>query len=166
MEINTQQMEALLHLQEQQAQLPRKNNGQSHGFDEILSRQITTGVDNGQTAAEASKSGVTQSLYAQMNPVGGVQGQNMDNPAMDMAYDNVSDALNLWDSYARALGSPKSNSSLRDAYALLEDIDAQVARCNESGMRGQNPGLDAILNEIEIMATTERIKFNRGDYLA
>lgn len=160
-------MEALLHLQEQQAQLPRKNNGQAKGFDELLNRQMANGVDAGQMAQEAAKAGAGQSVSHQstINPLVAAANPDSNNAAINAAFDNITDTLGLWDSYSRVLGANRSDSSLRDAYAVLEDINAQVANLRENGTRGQNPGLDAILNELEIMAATERFKFNRGDYL-
>lgn len=57
--------------------------------------------------------------------------------------------------------------SLKQAYELLQGIDGQVAALKDSTttLRGQSSGFDSLLNELEVLTTTEKIKFNRGDYL-
>ena len=70
------------------------------------------------------------------------------------------------DRQVTTLGDAGKNGSLRQAYALLQGIDGQVASLKENtaGLRGQNPGLDTLVNNLEVLATTEKFKFNRGDY--
>ena len=36
-------------------------------------------------------------------------------------------------------------------------------REDTAGVRGKNPGLDSLLNELEVLTATEIFKFNRGD---
>ena len=82
------------------------------------------------------------------------------------AFTQASGTLDMWDSYVSTLGDAGNNGSLRQAYALLQGIDGQVASLKENtaGLRGQNPGLDTLVNNLEVLATTEKFKFNRGDY--
>ena len=91
------------------------------------------------------------------------------NPTEDVlqeAFTQASGTLDMWDSYVSTLGDAGNNGSLRQAYALLQGIDGQVASLKENtaGLRGQNPGLDTLVNNLEVLATTEKFKFNRGDY--
>ncbi len=166
MEINTQQMEALLHLQEQQAQLPRRSNGQASGFDALLNRQLQS--DTIPIAGmPASPMAVQTDIYSQtlMNSVKESEALDPDSAVLQAAFEQASGTLALWDNYTRILGGANTESSLRDAWGLLEGIDARVAQIRDNPARGLNPDLDGILNELEIMATTEKFKFNRGDYL-
>lgn len=163
MEINTQQMEALLQLQEQQAQLPRKNSGAATGFEEILGQQLSQG--NSAQMADATLAGPARANF--YNPLlidetDQAKQLDPDSAVLKAAFDQASGTLDLWDSYAHALGTSTNDTALRDAWNLLEGIDNNLTQMKS--VRGKNPELDALLNELEIMATTEKFKFNRGDY--
>ncbi len=71
--------------------------------------------------------------------------------------------LDKWDDYADKL----SSSGLKEAYNALEDISGEVSRLKEQypDMAEKNPGLNAVANELDAMATAEKFKFNRGDYV-
>ena len=157
MEINTEQLEALLRQQEQQATTARRQTGQSGGFDaNAAASPLSPG------AAQAGM--ISQML---LNGAGQSQAADPDAEILQEAFNQASGTLDLWDSYAKTLGSSSSGAgSLRDAYALLQGIDSQVAQLKQgtAGVRGQNPGFDSLLNELEVMTATEKFKFNRGDY--
>ncbi len=168
MEINTEQLEALLRQQEQQATTACRQTGRSGGFDAILAQQLggaeQTNVAGGLLPPGAAQAG----LISQMLLNGAEQSQAADPDAeiLQEAFTQASGTLDLWDSYAKTLGSSADGGSLRDAYALLEGIDSQVAQLKQgtAGVRGKNPGFDSLLNELEVMTATEKFKFNRGDY--
>ena len=48
----------------------------------------------------------------------------------------------------------------------MQGIDGQVSalKTNTAAVRGQNEGLDSLVNELDVMTATEKFKFNRGDY--
>ena len=101
--------------------------------------------------------------------LGATGGADETNPTEDVlqdAFNQASGTLDMWDSYVSTLGNAGKNGSLRQAYALLQGIDGQVASLKENtaGLRGQNAGLDTLVNNLEVLATTEKFKFNRGDY--
>lgn len=167
MEINTQQMEALLQLQEQQAQLPHRNGAQADGFEALLARQLDSASKEtwtGQAPAPLAQSGIYNPIQMDSH-AGGQESEDPDMAVLQAAFDEASGALDLWDSYASALGSARPGAGLRDAYSLLEDIDARVAQLGQNPMRGKNAALDAMLNELEILSAAEKFKFNRGDYI-
>ena len=166
MEIDTQQMEALLRLQEQQAALPRKNGGQGAGFETILNQQIH-GFDQAQPSAEAIMSGTAQNEALNrimFNPVGAEETVDPDTAVLQAAFDQASGTLDLWDSYTRTLGASTTDTALRDAWGVLEGIDAQVSQMRANPVVARSAALDSLLNELEIMTATEKFKFNRGDY--
>lgn len=163
MEINTQQMEALLHLQEQQAQLPRKQAAPATGFEALLNGQI--GQENTEAASNPA---AIAGLYPQImfdNHHESAE-QDPDAAVLQAAFEQASGALDLWDSYARTLGTSTTDSALRDAWGLLQGIDDQIAQLRDNPIRARSSALDSILNELEVLATTERFKFNRGDYIS
>ena len=56
---------------------------------------------------------------------------------------------------------------LKSAYGLLRDLDGQIdgfkSRYPTAGQ--DMPELAAMLNELDVLAATEKFKLNRGDYL-
>ncbi len=173
MKIKNEQLEALLRQQEQSSGTIRKSGGQSSGFEAALAEQLGL-VDGGASStAEGTLSvGGMQASQASMisQMLLGATGQTDEaNPTEDVlqeAFTQASGTLDMWDSYVSTLGDAGKNGSLRQAYALLQGIDGQVASLKENtaGLRGQNPGLDTLVNNLEVLATTEKFKFNRGDY--
>lgn len=168
MEINTQNLEALLQLQEQQAQLPRKSNNQAKGFEALLQNQMAAEGANGSTINPLAAQEAQANLYSQLI----LETQNTDtamNPDMavlDAAFQQASGTLDMWDKYAAILGSSPADSALRDAYSLLEGIDDRIGEMRNNPAITGNIALNGLLNELEILSTTEKFKFNRGDYLA
>ena len=169
MNINTDQLEALLRLQEQQAATLRKQAGQQgQGFEALLAQELGMGgaVDSGQPLAPGS---AQSGLISQMLLQGTAPAQAIDPDAavLQAAFAQASGTVDMWDGYARAIGSAGEGSSLKDAWTMLEGIETQVARLRQdtAGVRGQNPGFDSLLNELEVLTATEKFKFNRGDYL-
>lgn len=176
MKINNEQLAALLRQQEQSAGTAHKPAGQGAGFEAALAEQLGLGgagafpsagaVSGGQgmQAAQASQA----SMISQM--LLGVTGENNDvDPHEDVlreAFTQASGTLDMWDLYVNTLGDAGRGGSLREAYALLQGIDGQVSALKENttGLRGQNPGLDTLVNNLEVLAATEKFKFNRGDY--
>jgi len=72
------------------------------------------------------------------------------------------DLLGTWENYAKSLGAGQDKA----AWNLLSGLDVSIkglrGEVGQLGARGQ--GLDAVLNELEVLAATEKFKFNRGDY--
>lgn len=176
MKINNEQLAALLRQQEQSAGAAHRPAGQGAGFGAALAEQLGLGAAGASSAAGAVSGGqgmqASQASQASMisQMLLGVADENPDvNPHEDVlqeAFNQASGTLDMWESYVGTLGDVGKGGSLRDAYALLQGIDGQVnaLKENTAGLRGQNPGLDTLVNNLEVLATTEKFKFNRGDY--
>ena len=168
---NIDQMEALLRLQAQQAeQVPKKQAGQAGAFGAALAQALGTAPAQTGAAGGIRPPGAgSAEMISQMLLGATEQSQAADPDAavLQEAFVQASGTLDLLDSYAKTLGSSVDGGSLREAYALLEGINSQVAQLREStdGVRGKNSGLDSLLNELEVMAAAEQFKFNRGDYI-
>ena len=168
---NIDQMEALLRLQAQQAeQVPKKQAGQAGVFGAALAEALGAAPAQVGAAGGIRPPGAgSAEMISQMLLGATEQSQAADPDAavLQEAFAQASGTLDLLDSYAKTLGSSVDGGSLREAYALLEGINSQVAQLREStdGVRGKNPGLDSLLNELEVMAAAEQFKFNRGDYI-
>lgn len=79
--------------------------------------------------------------------------------------DNVDGILNQWEKYSGQLSG--GSTQLRQAYGTLDNIHSGVKKLKDEhpGLDGHSPQLSSLVNELEVMAVTEKIKFNRGDYL-
>lgn len=68
--------------------------------------------------------------------------------------------------YAQQIAQAQGNN-LREAYQTLQTVSDQVAgfKADFPGVGEQMPQLASLLNELDVLATTETFKFNRGDYL-
>ena len=172
MEIATQQMEEFLRIQMQPAgQTPKAQSTVTapNTFDSILNDALAAQDNNQNAVAGLLPHGVGQSqMISQMLINGGISDGNgmSENQLLQTTFDNASGTLDLWDSYAQKLTSAH-NGDLREAYSLLEHIGTQVEqlKTNASNLRTPNFGLNSFINEMDIMTTTEKIKFNRGDYV-
>ncbi|MDO9082806.1 MAG: hypothetical protein Q7U56_05940 [Humidesulfovibrio sp.] len=80
--------------------------------------------------------------------------------------DKVENLLDKWDQYARNLKSTSSVSSLKQASGVLDDIDGAVQqiKADNPDLAREHPALQGMVSELEVMAVTERFKFNREDY--
>ncbi len=170
MKITNDQLEALLRQQSQTSSTSRTQTTQG-GFEAALTEQL--GLENAAASSAFSTSSTGQtsqaSLISQML-LGTTQTEStdVDEDVIQSAFSQASGTLDMWDSYVNALGSSNQDGSLREAYSLLQGIDGQVSalKDNTASVRGQNAGLDSLVNELDVMTTTEKIKFNRGDYTA
>jgi len=81
------------------------------------------------------------------------------------AMDTMDSLLTQWENYADELASGSGGASLKKAYGLLENIGTGVQQLKDGLAGSSSPGLDAMANELEVMTVTEKIKFDRGDYV-
>lgn len=165
MEINTQQVEALLHLQEQ-GRMPRKQSDTPTGFENLLNQKLDENAARG--IPNPGLMGVNRpDLYSQImvDSPSDKTDLDPDSAVMMAAFEQASGALDLWDSYTQTLGTSTTDTALRDAWGLLEGIDSQISQLRANPLRGRSSALDSILNELEVLTATEKFKFNRGDYL-
>lgn len=166
MDIRTEQVQALLRQQELTAKKAAPSTGT--GFEALLTQQAGLGgTEKGATTA-APLPGLQSGVISQMLLAESEQ-TNASDPTelvMQQAFEQASGALDMWDSYVQTLGKPGAENNLREAYALLQGVDTKVSALKQSAqpVLGQNPNLAGIVNELEILAATEKIKFNRGDY--
>lgn len=166
MDIRTEQVQALLRQQELSTKKAVPSTGT--GFDAALAQQVGLGgTEKGASTAAplpGMQSGIIgQMLLAESEKVSSTDPTEL---VMQQAFEQASGALDMWDAYVQVLGKPGAENNLREAYGLLEGVDNKVAALKQSAqpVLGQNPNLAGIVNELEVLATTEKFKFNRGDY--
>ena len=153
MKITSDQLAAL--------QLQQKNTARNipgEGFAQALAQELNTGSVAG-AGATATQTGpvlrLDQALQAAM----------LNKPTEQTIMDKMSSLLSKWENYSQIIGA--AHGDLREGYNLLSDIRQDITDVRSD--LAQNPGLgknlEAMVEELDILATTEEFKFNRGDYI-
>jgi len=148
----------------EEQQVKKKDQGQ--GFDSILTREIQKDASK----VPADQSGIKPGRgIAGLNPTLAAQmtSQTQQPPSERTVMQNFDSLLAQWENYADRLDSAQGGQDLKQLYAMLEGIVGSVSNIKEqwAGLEQKPEQLGALINELEIMAVTEQIKFNRGDYL-
>lgn len=152
---------------QQTGKVQTANTTPGSSFGEILAREVSgtqaSGTAAGTSPLLSGAAGLAQAVAAQT----AIQSTSATSAVSDgqAVMDNVSSLLNQWEKYAGQLADGGSGQ-LRQAYGTLENIQSGVQKLKEEhpGLDGQSPQLSSMVNELEVMAATEQIKFNRGDY--
>ena len=166
MKVNPEQVRALQEAEA--AQQARKARQGDASFGDLLAQEV-------EKSAQGASSSVSQA--GPLAPPLGVSGlygieaisEVSDvNQAGQQVMAKVEGILGEWENYAAHLEAPDSEVSLRGANGSLEDIENGVQSIRETwpDLGEANPELNSVVDELEILAVTERFKFNRGDYLA
>ncbi|MDR1777109.1 MAG: hypothetical protein LBR31_04690 [Desulfovibrio sp.] len=171
MKIRSDQINNLLSAQGAASGTPDRQTKAPSAFDDILAEEQLKANSAGSVGATvpplpgAGNAGIIQSLLlGSLNGVEAEQSVHPDEAVLNEAFNQVSGTLDLLDKYSASLGTA---GSLKDAYSLLSDFDGNVESLEKSAgaLRAQHPEMDSLLNELKIISVTEKIKFNRGDYL-
>ena len=91
-------------------------------------------------------------------------------PMEDALQQSLLQASGLLDSlnaYANALSARGADGNLKAIYPLLEGVEQQVGILKQgvAPLEKKHAGLADLINELEVLATAEKFKFNRGDYI-
>ncbi len=165
MKIRNDQLQAL---QQQQSEV-RKTPKEGGSFDALLAENLSAVQGLEETAVPAPlQSGPLAPLASTLGILEG--GEEATEDAEGIALGSVAlsieGLLGQMDAYASSLSSHGSDD-LRGAYALLQDMDRGVKALRRAvpGLGSRDAGLEAMVNELEVLTATESVKFNRGDYL-
>ena len=153
MKITSDQLAAL--------QLQQKNaarNAPGEGFAQALAQELQSGsaVAAGSAATPAGPMvRLDQALQAAM----------LTQPTEQTIMDKMSSLLSKWENYSQIIGA--ADGDLREGYTLLSDIRHDIREVKDSLSKASatEQGLAPMIEELDILATTEEFKFNRGDYL-
>lgn len=79
---------------------------------------------------------------------------------------DIENSLSSLDLYTQSVQSQNPAFNLKQAWQGLAAFNQSVndLRQNYASLSEQDSSLDAMINDLEIMAVTETYKFNRGDY--
>jgi len=136
-----------------------KTAGDGKAFEDLLAQQLGQG--------QASEAAVSSTGAKTIDPLLFVNSTDETQASAEEAmlagmFDQADGLLHDWEDYAKSLGSGQDKA----AWNLLTGLDSRIkdlrGDVGQLGARGN--GLDAVLNELEVLTATEKFKFNRGDY--
>jgi hypothetical protein len=162
MKIQTDQLTGLTQSKEARTE----TSTSSDAFASILAKT----VDASATQETGLAAPVLLSTYGALNIAGTQATEETDASAPSSgeelaAMNDMNTLLTQWDDYANQLADGSSGDSLKKAYGTLQDIESGVQQLKDGLSSSTSTGLGSMVNELEVMATTEKIKFDRGDYL-
>lgn len=166
MSISIEQLQAI---QAQQADSRKKSApAPGEGFDSLLSSQISeraapmTGLPTPPPGSRMGVEGRANSMLLGNN----AEPESAQESQLGSVANGVDKLLSGFETYATRLADG-SSGSLKAAHSLLQDLSQSVKtlRLDNLELTKANPSMDSILNELDVIATTERFKFNRGDYI-
>lgn len=160
MKIQNDPLRALL----EQGEAHRKPTAGGADFESMLARELqgSQAAASGTVSAEQNIAALAMQIRS-VQELGGAEAQGQS----DAIYtQNVEKLLDKWDLYSQALARPDA-ASLKDVNSLLDGMGTELAALKAAlpELGGADEGLAGLVNELEVLATTERIKLNRGDYL-
>lgn len=174
MKINDE-LERLLGTEAYRQQTRTVGSSGGEGFESLLTQQLVpTGETPSDEAAMLRALGDPLRLanLDVMNLGGlagadGAAGASGDDALIEALSGGVSSSLDGLDKYASGLRDA-SPDGLRNAWNALESLDGAIAglRQDMGKLSKPNAEMESMLNELEVLAVTEKFKFNRGDYLA
>lgn len=164
MNIRTDYLEALQRQQETGRKATETQNGED-GFAALFSREIGQNSRTGTAATQECAGRGALDAAMLVSPLGdsvnafAARGLSI----LENLAGQASGLLDAWDQYAETLSG---GGSQKAAWNRLLGMDDQVRalRGSLNALSESNPALEDIVNELEIMAATEKFKFNRGDY--
>ena len=176
MKINDE-LQRLLNAEQSREQSKNVGSSGAKGFEDALIQEL--GGKQTQTGAIGADPNLLQSLADPLRLanigagiLGGLEAAKDSAEAdVDQLMQNLlggfTASMDSFASFASSLNS-QAPDSLKTAWSALDNLDGNLASLRkEFGRLPQaNADMEAVLNELEILAVTERFKFNRGDYLA
>ncbi|MCH5276624.1 MAG: hypothetical protein J1E80_02190 [Desulfovibrionaceae bacterium] len=152
-------------------QQPRTVGGSGgDGFEDLLTRQLMQGEQKDNADLLRALGDPLRLANMDVMTLGGLNAAenpgDPDSALLESLTAGLAQGLDGLDSYAAGLGDPSSDG-LRRAWSALESLDGTIAGMRQDlGKLSQpNAELESMLNELEVLAATEKFKFNRGDYL-
>jgi len=164
MKINSDYLKALQQVSELKKQEVSGKSSGSVGFEDELLQALSGSAAKAAQAAEVL--GAKDLGSVDLSLGGLVVGNSVKTDNGLQLMDEFARVLDSFDSYAQKIGA-RGPLDLKSAYAELEDVARGLGALKDKGVEQEQrlPGFQAMLNELEVMTTTERFKLNRGDYL-
>ena len=163
MKITNEQLAALQELEPR-----RKKVDAPVGFEALMAEQLNSTAPFGVASETSAETARVQGILAPtlMSQVGLGYAAQPEQPVLAGAGARLEDIFSSFEAYAGELGND-AEANLRTAYSALEKMTQDIAAFKQAypNLAQSQPGLASVLNELDVLATTETFKFNRGDYL-
>jgi hypothetical protein len=164
MKIRVEQLNALL----QQEQATQKAQPKGEGFEAMLAQELRQ-PGGGAQGILPPPPGAQAGVVSQMLLGAQEQAESVD-PFEDALHQSFQQASGLLDSmnvYVDALSARGADGNLKAVYPLLEGLERQMGVLKQGAepLEAKHAGLASLINELEVLTTTEKFKFNRGDYI-
>ncbi|BBD09726.1 hypothetical protein [Desulfovibrio ferrophilus] len=163
MKIHPDQLKAL----EQEQAKTKQAQETDKGFGDLLAKEVGKTEQNAPAQGAVVPPPGAGMLSGQLLAAQAAAGTG-ETDAGQNVMESLENLVSNWEDYAARVGASTEGQNLRQANGMLESIENGVSdlKSKASGLSTANPELNAMIEEVEIMAVTERIKFNRGDYIA
>ncbi len=163
MKITNEQLVALQELE------PRRKKVETPvGFEALMAEQLNATVASGAASEASAETARVQGILAPnlMSQIGLGYAAQPEQPVLAGAGARLEDIFSSFEAYADELGN-EAEVNLRSAYSALEKMTQEITAFKQEfpNLAQSQPGLASVLNELDVLATTETFKFNRGDYL-
>lgn len=153
-----------LHALLEQGEAHRKQKAGGADFEALLASELqnSSAAAGGAVSAQQNMAALSMQIRSAQE-LGGAEAQDQAGAVYAESMDKL---LDKWALYSQALGRPDA-ASLKDVNNLLDGMSGELAVLKAAlpELEGDNAGLAGLVNELEVLTTTERIKLNRGDYL-
>ena len=162
MKIQTDQLTALRQVAEQ----AKGTSDNSDAFAALLAKEVGGDQTARTTGLTAPPLGGLATLdMSGIGDTGAAEATGQFSEEEQAAMKNMDTLLAKWENYADTLASGSGGDSLKQAYGVLQNIETGVKQLQDDLPSDAKPGLGSLVNELEVMTVTEKIKFNRGDYI-
>ena len=164
MKVRMEQLNALL----QQEQAAQKAGSKGESFETMLAKELRQPGGGAQGTLPPTP-GIQAGVISQMllEPLDQAESANPLEDALQQSLQQVSGLLDSLNAYVNALSIRETDGNLKAIYPLLEGMEQQLGALKQGAapLEAKHAGLASLINELEVLATAEKFKFNRGDYI-
>lgn len=177
----TDELQRLLNVEQTREQAKNVGGSGTQDFEEVLLKQISgqqsqTGTVGADPNLLRTRADPLRLASIGANILGGLDcaeglGDDKAETDVDQVMQNLlggfTSSMDSLAAFASSLNSQAPNA-LKTAWNALDNLDVNLdfLRKELGRLPQANADMEAVLNEMEILAVTERFKFNRGDYLS
>jgi hypothetical protein len=164
MKIRVEELNALL----QQEQAVPKAQPKGEGFEALLAQELRQpggDVQGPLPPPPGAQAGVISRML--LEPLEQAEAVDPSEDAFQQSCQQASGLLDSVNAYVNALSTRGAGGNLKAIYPLLEGLEQQmgVLKQGATPLEAKHAGLAGLINELEVLTTTEKFKFNRGDYI-
>jgi len=164
MKVRMEELHALL----QQEQAGQKAQPKGEGFETVLAKELRQPGGDAQGTLPPPP-GAQAGVIGQMllDPLAQAESVDPLEEALQQSLQQASGLLDSMNAYVNALSARGADGNLKAIYPLLEGLEQQLGALKQGAvpLEAKHAGLANLINELEILTTTEKFKFNRGDYI-